>query len=76
MIAQSGEVIRAEFLGRGIIVRWQSVLVRVLLGEVTDTTRLGWVEVKFEPLVSWAKVVYLKAPFTVVVFVAKLAEDP
>ena len=49
------------------------MLVRVLLSKIADAARLGWIEVELEPLMPWAKVIDLKAPFTSIVLVAEFA---
>ena len=70
--AERSEVISAEFLCGGSVARWECMLVGKLSAEIGHATRLGWIEVQLEPLVTGAEVVNLEAPMTLTTFVSEL----
>lgn len=72
---KSGKVVSAELLCGGSVAWGKGMLVRELPAEVGYTARLGWVEVKLEPLMAGTEVVDLKAPVALITFVAEFTRS-
>lgn len=73
VLTERGEIVSAELFTRYVVSWRESMLIRVLSTQVGYATGLIGVEIKFEPLVTRAKVIDLKSPLTFRPIVAQFA---